>query len=128
MLSLSSNCCNVSICCVFPKPERRFFGPLLGALVAYLGRSVIGGSNQYTLASALDAMSPLHPREVAALGFVNRVLRGAWEAATGAILRAMSAHLAARFSGGRASEADFKAATALQPSEVAAALGARAAR
>jgi hypothetical protein len=40
----------------------RFFGPLLGALVAYLGRSMIGGSNQDALASALDATSPLHPR------------------------------------------------------------------
>jgi hypothetical protein len=100
----------------------RFFGPLLGALVGYLGRSLISSSNQDALASGLDASQPLHPREVAALGRANRVTRGAWDAAVGVIFDALSLHLMARFGARRVSGAEFDAATALRPSEVEAAL------
>jgi hypothetical protein len=100
----------------------RFFGPLLGALVAYLGRSMVSSSNQDALASAIDATSPLHPREAAALGRVNDVSRVSWDGAVGAIFEALSAHLAARFGGRKLSEEEFTSATVLRPSEVEAAL------
>lgn len=54
------------------------FGPLLLSGVVWLVRSNVSLSNQEKVSDTLDAISPVHPREISSIGKENNVTIGEW--------------------------------------------------
>ena len=69
----------------------RSLSPFVVALALYLLRSAVSTSNQEALVRALDQCSPLHLREVAALGKANALTCAEWRAVVVDVLAAVDA-------------------------------------
>lgn len=106
----------------------RSLSPLVAALALYLLRSAVSTSNQESLVRALDQCSPLHLREVAALGSANALTCAEWRAVVADVLAAVDERARrAREVTGRDAPLDAAAYDALakvRPSVVEAAIAA----
>jgi len=67
-----------------------FFGPLIGGVVLYFVRLNLNSQEQDALIRTIDKSSPLHAREVAAIGRVNSLTLKEWDAVLQAVTDALS--------------------------------------
>jgi hypothetical protein len=96
----------------------RFFGPVIGLCVAWLVRSNKSSDNQDAYIRALDTTSPMHAREVTAVGKANTLTLEEWKGVVDAAFAAVEEQLRAqqRLCGTSSSSSPF---LRLRPSEVA---------
>jgi hypothetical protein len=96
----------------------RFFGPVIGLCVAWLVRSNKSSDNQDAYIRALDTTSPMHAREVTAVGKANTLTLEEWKGVVDAAFAAVEEQLRAQQRLGGSSPPS-SSPFCLRPSEVA---------
>ena len=94
----------------------RVFGPLGAALVVYLIRTSIATARQETLVRCMDEVSPLHSREVAALGRANALSAAEWRVVVSYVLASVEERCVAVAQ--TKSNLNYADASRMKPSEI----------